>query len=157
MALAVENVEAYPRPPSLEPVALRLTVRLAGHVIAQTDRGLRVCETYHAPTYYFPPGDIADGVLSPAGGSSVCEWKGRAAYWTVTVGDTVRPRAAWCYPEPTPAFAALRNRVAFYAAPMEECRVGDLVVTPQPGDFYGGWVTPNLTGRIKGAPGTLGW
>ena len=73
MAHAPENVQDYPRPPALEPVPEVLSVVLGGHVIARTDRGWRVCETHHAPTYYFPPGDVADGVLSPAAGRSICE------------------------------------------------------------------------------------
>ena len=40
---------------------------------------------------------------------------------------------------------------------MDEAWVGDLRVIPQPGNFYGGWVTPNLDGQIKGAPGTQHW
>lgn len=158
MPLKPENVQAYPRPPRLERVDEVLTVVLAGHVIARTANGWRVCETHHAPTYYFPPEDVADGVLSPAsGGTSLCEWKGRAAYWDVSAIDTARLRSAWSYPDPTPAFEAIRDHVAFYPGPMDACFVGDVAVTPQPGDFYGGWVTPNLTGTVKGAAGTRGW
>lgn len=157
MELPRENVQDYPRPPRLEPVPQRLVVVLGGAVIADTMRGLRVLETHHAPTYYIPPEDVAAGALRPAGGGSFCEWKGRAAYSDVTGGGVTRARAAWCYPAPSGRFAALAGCVAFYAAMMDECRVGDVVASPQPGGFYGGWVTPNLEGRIKGAPGTEWW
>lgn len=72
-------------------------------------------------------------------------------------GDKVAPRAAWAYDRPTPGFAALAGYVAFYAGQMDEAWVGETRVLPQPGSFYGGWVTPNLEGTIKGGPGTQNW
>ena len=87
----------------------------------------------------------------------MCEWKGAAAYWDVVVGDAVLARVGWSYADPTPAFAALRDHVAFYAAPFDRCSVDGETVTPQPGGFYGGWITSRLTGPFKGVPGSHGW
>jgi uncharacterized protein (DUF427 family) len=86
-----------------------------------------------------------------------CEWKGYAAYWTLRVGDRVSPEAAWSYPEPEPEFAAIRDHLAFHAGRVDACRVGDWDVVPQPGGYYGGWITPNLVGPFKGEPGTEDW
>ena len=157
MSLARENVQDYPRPPALEPVAARLAVVLAGVGIAATVRGYRVLETHHAPTYYFPPEDIAPGALRPSAGRTLCEWKGVASYFDVIAGPRQELRAAWSYPNPTPDFAPIAGFVAFYPGQMEACFVGEMQVRAQPGDFYGGWVTPNLDGIVKGAPGTEGW
>ncbi len=151
-----ENVQDYPRPPALEAVPQRITIRLGGSVVAQTDRALRVLETHHAPAYYLPPDDIR-ATLRPSPGSSFCEWKGVARYFDVIAGGRTVRRAAWVYDRPTARFADLAGHVAFYAGLMDEAWVGDLRVVPQPGDFYGGWVTPNLDGKIKGAPGTQHW
>ena len=151
-----ENVQSYPRPPALEPVPQRIIIRLGGGLVAETARALRVLETHHAPTYYLPPEDIA-ATLRPASGSSYCEWKGVARYYDVISGTKTALRAAWTYDRPTTGFAAIAGHVAFYAALMDEAWVGDLRVIPQPGNFYGGWVTPNLDGQIKGAPGTNYW
>jgi uncharacterized protein (DUF427 family) len=151
-----ENVQAYPRPPALEPVPQRLLIRHGGVVAADTRRALRVLETHHAPSYYLPPGDIS-AVLRPVAGTSFCEWKGVARYFDVVTEAKTALRAAWCYDRPTAGFAALAGHVAFYAGKMDEAWVGDLRVVPQPGDFYGGWVTPNLDGQIKGTPGTQHW
>ena len=151
-----ENVQSYPRPPALEPVPQRIIIRLGGVLVADTTHALRVLETHHAPTYYLPPEDIA-ATLRPVSGSSYCEWKGVARYFDVLSGDKIAPRAAWAYNRPTTGFTALAGHVAFYAALMDEAWVGDLRVIPQPGNFYGGWVTPNLDGQIKGAPGTQHW
>ncbi len=151
-----ENVQSYPRPPALEPVAQRITIRLGGALVADTTRALRVLETHHAPTYYLPPEDIT-AALVPAAGQSHCEWKGTARYADVVSGGVTAWRAAWFYATPAQRFKALAGYYAFYAALMEECRVDGMQAVPQPGSFYGGWVTPNLDGIPKGAPGTEGW
>jgi uncharacterized protein (DUF427 family) len=151
-----ENVQSYPRPPKLEPVVQRITIQLGGKLVADTTRALRVLETHHAPTYYLPPKDIS-ATLAPATGQSYCEWKGMAQYVNVISGGVIASRAGWVYQNPTPAFIALAGYYAFYAALMEECRVGGVHATPQPGAFYGGWITPNLDGIPKGGPGTEGW
>lgn len=155
-ALPEENVQGYPRPPALEAVPQQVRVILGGHIVAETTNALRVLETHHAPTYYVPPGDVS-AELAAAYGRSICEWKGTASYVDVIAVETIAPRAAWLYVQPAPAFAPLQDHLAFYAASMEACFVGEHRVIPQPGDFYGGWVTDNLRGQIKGAPGTEHW
>lgn len=154
--LSPENVQDYPRPPRLEPVPHRIVIRLGDETIADTMRALRVLETHHAPTYYLPREDI-HARLDPASGGSFCEWKGRAQYFDVSAGGTRAPRAAWSYDAPTRTFTDLAGYLAFYAGLMEACFVGSERVIPQPGDFYGGWVTGNLTGQPKGASGTEHW
>jgi len=152
-----ESVWDYPRPPRLERVAERLQVVLGGAVIAETTAGYRVLETAHPPTYYLPPCDVTAGVLSGPRHGGICEWKGQAVLFDVHGGDRLAPSAAWSYPEPTPGFDAIAGYVAFYALPMDSCFVGAARVTPQPGTFYGGWITPGIVGPFKGSPGTMGW
>ena len=152
-----QSVWDYPRPPALEPVARRVHIVFAGEVIADTTRAWRVLETSHPPTYYLHPDDLRGEFLEPAAGQSWCEWKGRARYWSVRVGQRVLPKVAWSYPEPTLAFAAIRDHLAFYAAPMDGCCVGGERALPQPGGFYGGWITSDLAGPFKGEPGSMGW
>ncbi|HIK22385.1 MAG TPA: DUF427 domain-containing protein [Thermosynechococcus sp. M3746_W2019_013] len=152
-----ESVWDYPRPPRLEPTAKHLRVVFNGVVIADTQRGQRVLETSHPPVYYFPPEDVQLQYLVPSARQTFCEWKGQGAYYHVKVGDRQAENAAWYYPKPTPAFAPIRNYIAFYAALMDECTVDGVVVIPQPGGFYGGWITPDIVGPFKGAPGTWGW
>lgn len=156
MKLVAEDVQSYPRPPALEPVPQVLRVLLGGAIVADSSAALRVLETHHAPTYYLPMSDV-QAVLVPAPGRSFCEWKGAAQYWTVETPSARAVAAAWSYPNPSSRFAALAGHVAFYAGKMGACFVGDERVMPQPGDFYGGWVTPNLLGQIKGGPGTRHW
>jgi uncharacterized protein (DUF427 family) len=145
-----ESVWDYPRPPSVENTRRRIRVVFSGETIADTVHARRVLETSHPPVYYIPRGDISPGCLVRAGGSTVCEWKGTAVYFTVVVGNRRAPRAAWSYPQPTPAFEAIRDHVAFYPRSMDGCFVDGVRVEPQPGDYYGGWVTPDVVGPFKG-------
>lgn len=153
-----ESVWDYPRPPRLEPSGEQVEVVLGGVVVARTSRSLRLLETSHPPTYYLPLADFTDGSLRPAdGGSTFCEWKGQAAYLDVVGGGVVASRAAWYYPTPTASYAAILDHVALYPGLMDRCTVDGEVVQPQPGGFYGGWVTSRVVGPFKGGPGTWGW
>ncbi len=152
-----ESVWDYPRPPRLEPVAERLRVVFAGATVADTIRGHRVLETSHPPVYYIPPEDIRAGVLHPAAGASVCEFKGPARYFDLEVGGRISGRAAWCYPRIARPFAAIEGHVAFYASRVDEAWLGDERVRAQEGDFYGGWITSRVAGPFKGPPGTRHW
>jgi uncharacterized protein (DUF427 family) len=152
-----ESVWDYPRPPRLEGCAKRIQVVFNGVVIADTTNAKRVLETSHPPAYYLPPADIVTAHLVPAGGSSYCEWKGAARYFDVVVGDRRISRCAWSYPNPTSSFAAIRDHVAFYCARMDTCLVGGEMARPQPGGFYGGWITDDVVGPFKGEPGSAGW
>ncbi len=147
----------YPRPPALVRDERHVVVTFAGVTIADTTTALRILETSHPPTFYLPLDDVRRDLLRPAEGASFCEWKGAAAYVDVVVGDRVAREAGWYYPEPSPAYQALRDHVAFYAGRVERCTVDGIAVTPQPGGFYGGWITPDVAGPFKGEPGTRGW
>lgn len=151
-----ESVWDYPRPPRLEPTSRLLRVTLGGDLVAETRRAHRVLETSHPPVYYIPPEDVRPGAAERGEGGSMCEWKGAARYWTVRGGGLEVPRGAWSYPSPTPAFRAIAGALAFYPEPMR-CWVDGVPVLPQEGGFYGGWVTPDVVGPFKGAPGSWGW
>lgn len=153
-----ESVWEYPRPPALDVSGRRVRIVHRGVIVADTAAALRVLETSHPPTYYIPPGDVAAGVLrASAQGGSWCEWKGVARYWDAVVGDEVFPGVAWSYPQPSATFEGLRDHVAFYCAPFDECLVDGARAVAQPGGFYGGWVTPSVAGPFKGGPGSRFW
>jgi uncharacterized protein (DUF427 family) len=151
-----ESVWDYPRPPRLAPDTREVVVRWGTLQVAQTTRAMRVLETAHPPCFYLPWKDVVERVFRPAAGSSLCEWKGRARYWTLIDGDRQLPAVAWSYPSPLPGAEALAECVALYASGLE-CRVAGALVRPQPGGFYGGWITPEVTGPFKGEPGSGGW
>jgi uncharacterized protein (DUF427 family) len=151
------SVWDFPRPPRVEPVTQPVRVEFAGRVLAESARSLRVCETSSPPAYYIPPADVDLGALIPSERTSFCEWKGLARYWTIQAEGRVAKDAAWSYPEPDAGYESLRDFLAFYPRRVDACYVGPDRVTPQPGFYYGGWVTPELVGPFKGVPGSESW
>ncbi len=153
-----ESVWDYPRPPRLERTQRRIKVVFGGVTLAYTTRARRVLETSHPPVYYVPPEDVRMEHLVPSeAAASLCEWKGRARYYDASAGERTEERAAWFYPDPSPPFRDLKDCVAFYPSKMDACWVDGEKVEAQPGDFYGGWITPDIVGPFKGGPGTRGW
>jgi uncharacterized protein (DUF427 family) len=152
-----ESVWEYPRPPQLERVDWRIRVVHAGATLVDAPRALRILETSQPPAYYVSADFVDLDLLAPSEHRTFCEWKGVAEYADVVVGDHEVARAAWTYPSPTDAFAPVRHHWAFYAQKLDECWVDDERVTSNEGSFYGGWVTANVTGPFKGAPGTAHW
>ena len=152
-----ESVWDYPRPPRVEPVEGRLVVRFADIIVAQTTRGYRIVETAGAPTYYFPPDDVARRWWERSATRTVCEWKGEAHYAHLRVKLHEARDAVWWYEAPWPGFEAVAGWPSFHPARVDGCEIAGVEAVPQPGRLYGGWVTPNLVGPIKGAPGSGGW
>jgi uncharacterized protein (DUF427 family) len=152
-----ESVWDYPRPPRVESSTERIRIVLGGELILDTVDSLRVLETSHPPVYYLPLSAFSRGALERAPGSSFCEFKGLAHYLTVHGGGVAAEGAAWCYPEPAQGYEALVDRVAVYPGRMDYCEVAGERVRPQPGEFYGGWITARVAGPFKGEPGTMHW
>ncbi len=146
----------YPRPPRLEESSKTIRVLYNGQVVAESRSAYRVLETSHPPTWYIPVTDVQTKFISASTKASVCEWKGRATYWTVRVDGQRAENAAWSYESPEPSFACIRGFLAFFPSRFE-CYVDDELVRAQPGDFYGGWITDDITGPFKGIPGSSHW
>lgn len=152
-----ESVWDYPRPPRIEDFKGRIRIMFNGITIADSINAKRVLETSHPPVYYIPPQDVKMDFLAPAGNHSFCEWKGSADYFHLSAGGRAARYACWCYPEPVATFALLKDHLAFYAQKMDECYVDDELVKPQPGKFYGGWITNDIVGPFKGEEGSESW
>lgn len=126
--------------------------------MAETTRGFRVLETSHPPTYYFPLEDVRSEMLRPIGLRTACEWKGQCSWYDLAVPGSSRVRAAaWSYLTPKVGFEPLAGFIAFFARPMDKCTVDGVTAIPQDGQYYGGWITPDIVGPFKGGPETRGW
>jgi uncharacterized protein (DUF427 family) len=152
-----ESVWDYPRPPRLENTKKHIRIIFQERVIADTRASFRVLETSHPPVYYLPPADIRLEYFELSDHKSFCEWKGVASYYHIKIDDRKETNAAWYYPKPESVFTTIKDYVAFYAHKMDQCYVDDELVVPQPGGFYGGWITNNIVGPFKGLSGTRGW
>jgi uncharacterized protein (DUF427 family) len=135
----------------------RVRVEFNGQVIADTTRALRVLETSHPPVYYIPRADVRTEYLSPSPRRTFCEFKGSAAYVSLSVGERTSPDAAWYYPDPASGYEALHDHLAFYPSRVDACFVDGERVAAQEGGFYGGWITAEIAGPFKGGAGATGW
>jgi uncharacterized protein (DUF427 family) len=151
-----ESVWDYRRPPAIVADTREIIIRWGALEVAHTRRAFRILETAHPPSFYLPWEDVARHLLVPGTGSSFCEWKGPARYWSLVDAGRRLADVAWSYPQPLPGAEAIAACVAFYPAALE-CRVGGAPVSAQPGGFYGGWITPDLSGPFKGEPGSAAW
>ncbi|KAH8883142.1 DUF427-domain-containing protein [Thozetella sp. PMI_491] len=156
MATRKLNVQAFPRPPLVERVpGKHIQIRWHGEIIADTTEAIWVLETHHPPTYYIPA-ECVRMPLSTTPRSTFCEWKGAATYYSIMspidASQTIQNRI-WSYNDPTPGFEALKGHLAFYVGPWE-CFVNGERAQSQPGDFYGGWITSEIEGVVKGQWGT---
>ena len=150
-----EAVANYPRPPLIELLNGAATVVIGGQTIASSACYYRVCETFHPPTIYLPPESFANGTLHPTSGRpSLCEWKGIASYWDLSRcdGSDRRLRAGWSYPQPSEHFSGIGGWISLYPRSVDRCTLEGEVVKPQPGNFYGGWITSWTIGPFKGDP-----
>ena len=152
-----ESVWGYPRPAIAEPTDRHIQIIPRGVTLADTRSAWRTLETSHPPTYYIPMADIAQNLLSENPRRSLCEWKGQARYWDVTIEPDKLQAVAWSYENPTAAFKPIAGHLAFYPEPFDQCLVDGELVTPQPGNFYGGWITSREAGPFKGVPGSNWW
>ncbi|QUL39516.1 DUF427 domain-containing protein [Erythrobacter sp. JK5] len=147
----------YPRPAIAEPTDRHLQIIHRGRTLVDSRAAWRTLETSHPPTYYIPQSDIAMDHLQPNSRRTICEWKGQARYWDVMIDGERIEAAAWSYPDPTPAFAAIKDCLAFYPEPFDRCLIDGEAITPQPGGFYGGWISRYEAGPFKGVPGSRFW
>jgi uncharacterized protein (DUF427 family) len=154
----MEHVWEYPRPPAVRPSERTVRIELAGRQLARSDAAMRVLETSHPPTIYVPRDDIELPLLiDSAHAATWCEFKGRALYLDAVIDGHQFGEVGWFYPDPSVAYELLRDHVAFYPGRVDGAWLGDEQVQSQAGSFYGGWITSDLVGPFKGAPGTLGW
>jgi uncharacterized protein (DUF427 family) len=152
-----ESVWDYPRPAICEPTDRRIQIIHSGIELVDTTSAWRTLETSHPPTYYIPQSDIAMEYLNSNSRRSICEWKGQARYFDIVTDDDRIEAGAWSYPDPTPKFAPIRDFLAFYPDPLDQCLVDGEQITPQPGQFYGGWISQYEAGPFKGIPGSRFW
>lgn len=152
-----ESVWDYPRPPRVEAINKHISIVFNNVTLVDSRHSKRVLETSHPPVYYIPQEDIKMEYLIRTDRETYCEWKGEAIYYSLQVGDRRVANVAWSYPRPTRDFLIIKDHLAFYPQYMDGCHVNGERVEPQPGGFYGGWITKDIVGPFKGGEGSWGW
>jgi uncharacterized protein (DUF427 family) len=114
----LEPTDAHPI--TVEPTGRRVTVRVNGEVVAETDDALTLQESTYPAVQYIPSRDVVQSVLRASDTTTYCPFKGDAGYFHIVTaaGDTVED-AIWTYEQPYPAVAPIAGHVAFYADKVE--------------------------------------
>jgi uncharacterized protein (DUF427 family) len=151
-----ESVWDYPRPPKLVADHRRIVVQRGDLLIADSRDNYRILETAGPPTFYIPPRNVRVELMRPLPGTSICEWKGPAQYWTIETSTSAREAIAWSYPTAQAPYDTISGYFSFYPGRIE-CFVDGERVRPQPGYFYGGWITDEIVGPWKGGDSGTEW
>jgi uncharacterized protein (DUF427 family) len=146
---AIESVWDYPRPPRAERTDKHVKVIAGGELIAESTHTVRILETSHPPVYYIPPEDVELELLTDGARKTLCEWKGFARYYTISVAGQRIENSAWYYRNPWPPYTMLQDYIAFYPQLMDACYVDGELVTPDPSSYYGGWITHDILGPFR--------
>ncbi len=101
-------------PITVEPNPARVTVTVAGRIVADTRAALTLREAAYAPVHYIPRQDVDMTLLERTRHKSYCPYKGEAAYYSIPTGDEKATNAVWTYEQPFEAVAAIKDHLAFY-------------------------------------------
>ena len=112
-------------PITIEPTGARVTVTVAGKVVADTVNALTLQEASYPAVQYVPLSDIDPTVLQRTEHTTHCPYKGDAAYFDLTVGDTVAPNAVWTYAAPHDAVSQIEGYAAFYPKHVDAIEIHD--------------------------------
>ena len=113
-----EEVFTHPRDPykrvDILPSSRHVRVEVNGVTIAETAKPTLLFETGLRTRYYVPRTHVRMDLLTPSETLSHCPYKGQAEYWSLRVGDEVRPDVAWSYRTPLPESQKVAGLVSFY-------------------------------------------
>ena len=101
-------------PITITPARGRITVTVAGHVIADTREALTLKEADYPPVHYIPRKDVDMRQLQRTAHRTYCPYKGDCAYYSIPLGADRSVNAVWTYEAPYAAVAAIKDHVAFY-------------------------------------------
>jgi len=109
------TIAAHPR---------RVRALFEGHLIAETDKALRLEEAGYPARFYFPREDVSMEYLARTDKTTYCPYKGEAHYFTIDRDGRIAENAVWTYEAPYPAVAAIEGALSFYPDQVDVYGVG---------------------------------
>ena len=101
-------------PITISPVEGKVSVTVAGRIVAESTRTLRLEEKGYPPVYYLPRSDADMSLLVRSTHYTYCPYKGDCTYYSIPVGGSRSENAVWTYEQPHEAVSAIREYLAFY-------------------------------------------
>lgn len=110
-------------PITIERNPARVTVTVAGRVIADTRNALILSEASYPPVQYIPRADVDMSLLERTQHATYCPYKGDCSYYSIPSGGTKSANAVWTYEAAYPAVAAINGHLAFYPDRVEKLEI----------------------------------
>ena len=101
-------------PIEISPVEGSVRVTVAGRIVAESTRALRLEEKGYPPVYYLPRSDADMSLLVRTTHYTYCPYKGDCTYYSIPIGGTKSEHAVWAYEKPHQSVARIREHLAFY-------------------------------------------
>jgi uncharacterized protein (DUF427 family) len=112
---------------TVTPRDVRVEVRLAGELLAATDRPLCLSETGLPDRWYVPREDVRMDLLRATSFETTCPFKGQASYWSAELDGTTYDGIVWAYEAPIDAASAIAGHLCFYPTRTETTVDGEPV------------------------------
>lgn len=110
-------------PITISPAEGKIRVTVAGKVIAESTRTLRLEEKGYPPVYYFPRSDADMSSLARTTHYTYCPYKGDCTYYSIPIGGAKSEYAVWTYENPYDSVASIREHLAFYPSRVDAIEV----------------------------------
>jgi uncharacterized protein (DUF427 family) len=107
-------------PITISPTEGRVRVTVAGRIVAESTRALRLEEKGYPPVYYLPRSHADTSLLVRTSHHTYCPYKGDATCYSITIGGTKSENSVWTYEEPYEAVAGIKEYLAFYPSRVDE-------------------------------------
>jgi len=101
-------------PISVERNTSRVTISVAGRVVADTREALTLHEAHYPAVQYIPRKDVDMTLLARSDHTTYCPYKGDANYYSIPAGGERSIDAVWTYETPYAAVAGIKDHLAFY-------------------------------------------
>jgi uncharacterized protein (DUF427 family) len=103
-------------PITISPIEGKVRVTVAGRVVADSQRALRLEEKGYPPVYYLPRDDADMSLLARSEHYTYCPYKGDCSYYSIPIGGSRSENAVWTYERPHEAVARIGEHLAFYSS-----------------------------------------
>jgi uncharacterized protein (DUF427 family) len=110
-------------PITISPVEGKVRVTVAGRIVAESTRALRLEEKGYPPVYYLPRRDADMSLLVRTTHYSYCPYKGDCTYYSIPIGGAKSEYAVWTYEKPYEAVADIKEYLAFYPTRVDAIEV----------------------------------
>src|SRR6201994_2368128 len=108
---------------TISPAEGKVRVTVAGRIVAESTRALRLEEKGYPPVYYLPRSDADMSLLVRTTHYTYCPHKGNCTYYSIPIGGSRSENAVWTYERPHEAVARIRDYLAFYPSRVDAIEV----------------------------------